>query len=164
MQMLQGQLRDRSQWSAIGHCPIEKTMALAGTKSAMLIMREAYYGTTRFEDFVERVGITKAAAATRLAELVAIGLLAKRPYREPGQRERSEYVLTDSGIEFMPVVWALFEWGRKHLGELDMGLVHLGCGAPARVQVTCEKGHPVPSEELGMVYRQEESTGGQDAD
>ena len=59
-------------------------MGLLGTKSAMLIMREAYYGTTRFDDFAARVGITKAAASARLAELVEAGLLTRRPYREPG--------------------------------------------------------------------------------
>ena len=51
-----GRLADRDAWSAVGKCPIEKTMALLGTKSAMLIMREAYYGTTRFEDFWRRSG------------------------------------------------------------------------------------------------------------
>ena len=92
-------------------------MALVGTKSAMLIMREAYYGTTRFDDFARRVGITKAATSARLSELVDAGLLAKQPYQEPGQRSRDEYVLTDAGTEFMPVVWAMFEWGRKHLDD-----------------------------------------------
>ena len=86
MTVLQGRLADRDAWSAVGECPIEKTMALLGTKSAMLIMREAYYGTTRFDDFCTRVGITKAAASARLNELVDAGLLTRRPYREPGQR------------------------------------------------------------------------------
>ena len=62
MTVLQGRLADRDAWSAVGECPIEKTMALLGTKSAMLILREAYYGTTRFDDFCRRVGITRAAA------------------------------------------------------------------------------------------------------
>ena len=109
MTVLQGTLADRDAWSAVGKCPIEKTMALLGTKSAMLIMREAYYGTTRFDDFARRVGITKAATSARLSELVDVGLLAKRPYREPGQRSRDEYVLTPAGTAFMPVVWAMFE-------------------------------------------------------
>ncbi len=149
--MLQGPLADRDAWSAVGECAIEKTMAVLGTKSAMLIMREAYYGTTRFDDFARRVGITKAATSARLAELVDIGLLQRRPYREPGQRGREEYVLTDAGIEFMPVVWALFEWGRRHLPGRDrLRLTHLGCGADAEVQIRCEQGHLVPPEELGM--------------
>jgi DNA-binding HxlR family transcriptional regulator len=149
--LLQGSLTDRDRWSPIGECPIEKTMTVVGTKSAMLIMREAYYGTTRFDDFARRVGITKAATSARLAELVELGLLARRPYREPGQRSRDEYVLTDAGIEFMPVVWAMFEWGRRHLPGRDrLRLTHVGCGADAEVEMRCTEGHLVPPEELGM--------------
>ncbi|MCV7077893.1 winged helix-turn-helix transcriptional regulator [Mycobacterium szulgai] len=151
MTMLQGRLADREAWSAVGECAIEKTMAVVGTKSAMLIMREAYYGTTRFDDFARRVGITKAATSARLAELVALGLLTRRPYQEPGQRSRDEYVLTSAGMEFMPVVWAMFQWGRRHLPGRDrLRLTHLGCGADAEVEMRCSKGHLVPPDELGM--------------
>lgn len=150
MTVLQGVLADRDAWSAVGHCPIEKAMALAGTKSAMLIMREAFYGTTRFDDFAHRVGITKAATSTRLSELVDAGLLTKRPYQEPGQRSRDEYVLADAGTEFMPVVWAMFEWGRKHLSDTGLRLTHLDCGAEASVEIRCANGHDVPSDELGV--------------
>src|ERR1700756_2284013 len=111
MAVLQGALLDRNAWSATGECPIERTIQVVGTKSALLILREAYYGTTRFEDFYDRVGITKAAAAARLNELVEAGLLSRRPYREPSQRTRDEYVLTPAGTDFMPAVWALFQWG-----------------------------------------------------
>jgi DNA-binding HxlR family transcriptional regulator len=139
MTFLQGTLADREKWSPIGHCAIEKTMSVVGTKSAMLIMREAYYGTTRFDDFARRVGITKAATSARL------------PYQEPGQRSREEYVLTEAGIDFMPVVWALFEWGRHHLpGRNRLRLTHLGCGAEASVEIRCTEGHLVPPDELGM--------------
>lgn len=151
MTLLQGPLADRDSWSAVGQCAIEKTMAVVGTKSAMLIMREAYYGTTRFDDFARRVGITKAATSARLSELVELGLLRRQPYREPGQRSRDEYVLTQAGIEFMPVVWAMFEWGRRHLpGHNRLRLAHLGCGAEATVEIRCAHGHLVPPDELGM--------------
>ena len=151
MTLLQGPLADRDAWSAVGECAIEKTMTVVGTKSAMLIMREAYYGTTRFDDFARRVGITKAAAAARLSELVDLGLLTQRPYRDPGQRTRDEYVLTDSGIDFMPVVWAMFQWGQRHLpGRSRLRLTHLDCGADASVEIRCAKGHPVPPDELGV--------------
>lgn len=151
MTLLQGPLADRDSWSAVGQCAIEKTMAVVGTKSAMLIMREAYYGTTRFDDFARRVGITKAATSARLSELVELGLLRRQPYREPGQRSRDEYVLTQAGIEFMPVVWAMFEWGRRHLpGHNRLRLTHLGCGAEATVEIRCAQGHLVPPDELGM--------------
>jgi DNA-binding HxlR family transcriptional regulator len=149
MTFLQGALAERDKWSAVGECSIEKTMAVVGTKSAMLIMREAYYGTTRFDDFARRVGITKAATSARLAELVDLALLRRRPYRDPGQRGREEYVLTEAGIDFMPVVFAMFEWGRRHLpGRLR--LTHLGCGADATVEIHCADGHLVPADELGM--------------
>ena len=151
MTVLQGRLADRDAWSAVGECPIEKTMAVVGTRSAMLIMREAYYGTTRFDDFARRVGITKAATSARLSELVDAGLLTRRPYREPGQRSRDEYVLTDAGRDFMPVVWAMFEWGRRHLPyNAKLRLMHLGCGADASVQIRCADGHLVPPDELAV--------------
>ena len=149
MTVLQGRLADRDAWSAVGECPIERTMALLGTKSAVLIMREAYYGTTRFEDFWRRVGVTKAAASARLTELVDAGLLARRPYKEPGQRSRDEYVLTDAGLDFMPVVWAMFEWGQRHLPRpTPLRLAHADCGAEATVEIRCERGHHVPADEL----------------
>ena len=149
--MLQGRLADREAWSAVGECAIEKTMSVVGTKSAMLIMREAYYGTTRFDDFARRVGITKAAASARLAELVRLGLLKRRPYREPGQRGRDEYVLTEAGVDFMPVVWSMFQWGQRHLpGRHKLRLTHLGCGADADVEIRCAEGHLVPPDELGV--------------
>src|ERR1700729_4140824 len=141
MTLLQGVLADRDKWSPIGECAIEKTMAAVGTKSAMLIMREAYYGTTRFDDFARRVGITKAATSARLTELVDLGLLTRRPYREPGQRSRDEYVLTDAGIDFMPVVWAMFKWGQRHLpGRNRLRLTHEGCGAEAAVEIRGTEG------------------------
>jgi DNA-binding HxlR family transcriptional regulator len=150
MTVLQGPLADRDSWSAVGHCPIEKTMGLVGTKSAMLIMREAYYGTTRFDDFARRVGITKAATSARLSELVEAGLLAKQPYQEPGRRSRDEYVLTSQGTAFMPVVWAMFDWGRAYFGDTRLRLAHEGCGAEAAVEIRCAEGHDVPPDELAV--------------
>ncbi|MDQ2636052.1 MAG: helix-turn-helix transcriptional regulator [Actinomycetota bacterium] len=151
MTVLEGRLANRDSWSAVGECPIEKTMAVLGTKSAMLVMREAYYGTTRFDDFWRRVGITKAAAAARLNDLVEAGLLVRRPYQEPGQRSRDEYVLTDAGREFMPVVWAMFEWGRRHLpNRTPLRLAHKGCDAEATVEIRCAEGHRVPPDELSV--------------
>ncbi|MGZ4514944.1 MAG: winged helix-turn-helix transcriptional regulator, partial [Mycobacterium sp.] len=80
-----------------------------------------------------------------------LGLLKRQPYHEPGQRRREEYVLTEAGIDFMPVVWAMFEWGRRHLpGRHRLRLTHLGCGADAEVQMRCTEGHLVPPAELGL--------------
>jgi DNA-binding HxlR family transcriptional regulator len=147
---LTGRLADRSAWRA-DRCPIGKALQVVGTRSAMLIMREAYYGTTRFDDFAERVGITEAVAATRLRELTVAGLLERRPYREPGQRTRHEYALTDKGRDLMPVVIGLFEWGAKHMsadGRGPVELSHADCGAPVQVSVGCASGHDVPLGEM----------------
>ena len=76
------------------HCPIERAMGLVGSRSAMLIMREAFYGTSRFDDFVQRVEMAPATASTHLRALTEAGLLKRQPYREPGGRARDEYALT----------------------------------------------------------------------
>lgn len=142
--ILKGVLSDRDAWSAVGRCSIEKAVAVVGTRTAMLVMREAYYGTTRFDDFAERVGMTRAATAARLSALVDAGLLEQRDYREEGQRTRKEYVLTEAGTDLMPVVWALFQWGRKHLpSDTVLELAHHDCGAPVDVEVRCAEGHEV---------------------
>ncbi len=150
MTTLMGVLVDRSSWPD-GRCPIEKTLAVVGTRSAVLLMREAQYGTTRFEDFVQRAGLTRALTATRLSELIDAGLLVKRSYRNPGRRSHNEYVLTDAGAAFTSVLWAMFEWGRTQLGEdSPLRLTHVGCGAGAKVEIRCSKGHVVPPDELGV--------------
>src|SRR5262249_29847268 len=91
-----------------GHCPINQAMGLVGSRSAMLIMREAFYGTSRFDDFVQRVEMAPATASTHLRALTDAGLLQRRPYREPGGRTRDEYALTTAGADLMPVVLGLF--------------------------------------------------------
>jgi hypothetical protein len=60
-------------------------------------------------------------------------------------------VLTPSGVEFMPVVLAMFEWGRRHLpNRSTLRLFHKDCGAEASVEIRCAKGHKVPASELGI--------------
>ena len=135
-------------------CPIGNAMDVVGTRSAMLIMREAYYGTTRFDDFFEQVGITEAVAATRLRKLTDEGLLERTPYREPGQRTRYEYQLTDKGRDLIPVVIALYEWGTKYTKtgrRAPARITHAKCAAPVHVEMRCDDGHEVPLTELSVV-------------
>jgi DNA-binding HxlR family transcriptional regulator len=150
--LLQGPLADRGAWRAT-RCSIDRALTVVGTRSALLLMREAYYGTRRFDDFAERVGITEAVAANRLRELVAAGLLERRPYREPGQRTRHEYVLTAMGRDLAPAALALMQWGDKYLADSSgppLALTHDGCGAPVHVEVRCEQGHEVPLRETSV--------------
>lgn len=148
---LHGGLADRGAWSAKGRCSMERALQVVGTRSALLLMREAYYGTRRFDDFVERVGISEAVAAARLRELVQAGLLERRPYQEPGQRSRSEYLLTAMGRDLLPAALALMQWGDRYLSDPEGGpltLSHADCGAPVYVSVHCRLGHEVPLHEL----------------
>lgn len=153
---LQGPLADRGAWSPVGVCSIERALQVVGTRSALLLMREAFYGTRRFHDFAERVGITEAVAAKRLRELVDAGLLDRTPYQEPGQRTRHEYRLTERGRDLLPVVLSLMAWGDRHLsddGRGPLALAHTACGSSAHVELRCEQGHAVPLHEVGVQVR-----------
>jgi DNA-binding HxlR family transcriptional regulator len=137
---LAGPLESRKDWSA-DRCPIASTMGVVSTRSAFLLLREAFYGTSRFDEFADRVGISQPVAATRLRELVAEGLLERRPYREPGQRTRMEYHLTEKGTEFFPVLAAMMEWGDKWVTPAGVGLRHRDCGLAVHTELRCEEGH-----------------------
>ncbi|MGY4098260.1 winged helix-turn-helix transcriptional regulator [Nocardia sp. R16R-3T] len=149
--VMEGPLADLSAWKP-AECSIAKAMDLIGTRSAILILREAYYGTTRFDGFAARIGITDAAASGQLRKLTEAGLLAKRPYQDAGKRTRHEYVLTDMGRDLLPVVLALMQWGDAYLqpGPAPLLLVEESTGAPVRVQVRSETGREIDLEELGV--------------
>lgn len=146
---LQGALAERGDVPLGDWCPMDRTLQLIGNRTSLLLVREAFYGVTRFDRLWKRVGVTEAAAAQRLRELVAAGVLEKQPYREPGQRTRSEYVLTPAGHDLVPVVLGLLQWGADHAAE-DSGVVmtHSGCGAEARVGVRCAAGHDVDESDV----------------
>jgi DNA-binding HxlR family transcriptional regulator len=160
---LEGSMADREGWYADGSCTIGRALDVVGTRSAMLLMREAYYGTTRFDDFARRVGITEAVAATRLKELVTAGLLTRQPYREPGQRTRQEYRLTDMGRDLLPVALSLMQWGDRYLTGSGRGPVRIGhadCGAEVGVEIRCAEGHVVPLEEMTASFRPRQNPAG----
>jgi DNA-binding HxlR family transcriptional regulator len=144
---LKGGLADRSRWTA-ADCSIDKALGVVGTRSAMLILREAFYGTTRFENFAQRVGITEAVASARLKELTAAGLFEKSPYREPGSRTRHEYLLTPMGNELLPVVLGLMQWGDRYLQKDGGPLEVTAAGAPAHVEVRAGETSPLKAQDL----------------
>ena len=148
-----GNLAPRSSWPAPGdHCPIARTFETVGTKSAFVILREAFYGATRFEEFVERTGMSEPVVAARLRELSADGLLDRVPYREPGQRTRNGYRLTDKGGDLLPVLVAMMRWGDRWLFSdgARVEVTHSGCGSPVHVELRCETGHAVRAGELDL--------------
>jgi DNA-binding HxlR family transcriptional regulator len=150
---LAGALEPRSGWSA-DRCSLARTLEVVGARSTFLILREAFYGTTRFDDFAARVGVSESVAAARLRELVDEGLLEREAYREPGQRTRHQYRLTAKGADLLPALVALMQWGDRWLAE-DGGAVelrHRDCGERVSAQLRCGAEHPVgPGElELGL--------------
>jgi DNA-binding HxlR family transcriptional regulator len=147
---LAGRLATRGDVALGDHCAVDRAMQVVGNRTGMLLLREAFYGATRFEQLVKRVGVTEAVASQRLKQLVAAGVLAKQPYREPGQRTRHEYVLTPSGHELAPVFLGLLQWGARHVPRADgrVTLTHADCGAEVRAEVRCADGHDVAEEEV----------------
>lgn len=95
-------------------CPIARALARVGDSWSLLILREADRGRTRFDQFRVELGIAPNILSRRLAELVDAGLLEKRHYSE--RPPRQEYLLTDRGRDFLPVLAAIGGWGRKHYG------------------------------------------------
>src|ERR1700729_2020702 len=148
---LTGDLDPREGWTA-DRCTIAKAIDVVSTRSALLILREAFYGTTRFDDFAERVGISEPVAAARLRELVDQGLLEREDYREPGQRTRQQYRLTEKGADLFPVLVALMQWGDRWLDDRGgpVELRHRDCGERVGVELRCAAGHSVNSDELDL--------------
>ncbi|MCV7075760.1 winged helix-turn-helix transcriptional regulator [Mycobacterium szulgai] len=143
---LSGPLAYRDRWTVADWCPMERALQLIGTHSAMVLLREAFWGARRFDELARRAGVTEQIAAKRLRQLVDAGLLIKQPYQQPGQRTRYEYVLTDRGSDLYPVLVSLIEFGRQLQGDASaMELVHEGCGAPLVPFVRCTAGHDVAS-------------------
>lgn len=148
---LEGPLADRSAWQADA-CSIGKAMEVIGTRSAVLLLREAFYGTTRFDDFASRVGITDAVTAARLKQLVNLGVFARHPYREPGQRTRYEYHLTQMGRDLFPAVFALMQWGDEHLQHSGgpLTIVERETGAPITIAPRSESGEILAVEDVAI--------------
>ena len=146
-----GPLQPREDW-VIESCPMAATLDIVSTRSAFLILREAFYGATRFEQFVQRTQISEPVAAARLRELTNAGLLDREPYRDPGQRTRSEYHLTDKGADLAPTLIALMDWGDRWGidGGARIELRHSYCGAPVHAELRCTDGHEVQAGEIEL--------------
>lgn len=95
-------------------CPIARSVAFVGDAWSLLILRDANLGFTRFDEFRKSLNIAPTILTRRLATLTEEGLLEKRRYSERPPRE--EYVLTAAGRDFLPVLFMIGDWGRKHRG------------------------------------------------
>src|ERR1700709_2424806 len=99
---------------SFGHmqCPIARSLERVGEWWSILILRDAFYGVTRFDEFQQSLGVAPTMLTKRLGVLVEAGLLERRRYQE--RPPRYEYLLTDRGRDFRPVLLALLEWGNRH--------------------------------------------------
>jgi DNA-binding HxlR family transcriptional regulator len=93
-------------------CPIARSLERVGEWWSILILRDAFHGLTRFDQFEQSLGIAPNILTRRLNSLVDAGLLERRRYSE--RPPRDEYVLTAAGRDFRPVLWALLAWGNRH--------------------------------------------------
>lgn len=146
---LGGALALRGDLPVGSYCPIERALDVVNTRSAILLLREAFYGASRFDEFAARTGLTEATTAKKLRDLVEAGVLDTRPYQRPGERRRDEYVLTESGEDLLPAVFALLQWGNRHdPPPYPPALHHSGCGEPVTIQACCSAGHEVATDDI----------------
>jgi DNA-binding HxlR family transcriptional regulator len=123
---------------------------LLGDRWTFLILREAFFGTRRFNDYVENLGLSRNILSNRLKALVAQGILETRPYGP--SKIRNEYCLAPAGRDIFPIVIALLQWGDKYLAGShgpSIVLQHTPCGHDADPQLVCRACHkPIELDEI----------------
>jgi len=96
-------------------CPVARGLACVGDAWSMLVLRDIDRGLARFDQLSESLGIAPNILSRRLKGLVEAGLLDRQRYSE--HPPRYEYVLTQAGRDFIPILIAIGAWGRAHRGE-----------------------------------------------
>jgi DNA-binding HxlR family transcriptional regulator len=134
-----------------GVCPIGRGLAKVGDAWSMLILRDAGLGLTRFDQFRASLGIAPNILAKRLKALTDAGLLEKRRYSEHPPRD--EYMITEPGRDFLPVLQAIGAWGRRHNGGGQLShTVDVETGVAVEpVVVDRATGAPIGSRPLRLV-------------
>jgi DNA-binding HxlR family transcriptional regulator len=126
------------------HCSVAQCLEVVGEWWSLLILRDVFLGVTRFDEFQERLGISRNVLNQRLARLVEAGVLIKVPYSD--HPPRFDYKLTDKGRDLWPVITTMRQWGDKHAAPdgPPLQLVHHDCGRVAEAQLTCSAcGKPI---------------------
>ena len=119
-------------------CSIARTVDLLGDAWTLLLLREMFYGETRFDGLVAALGIPRGTLTSRLSTLVEHGMLERREYQVDPLRH--EYLLTDKGHDFFGVLVTINAWGDRWLSEGDAVPVvmhHESCGHDLRPRVVC---------------------------
>jgi DNA-binding HxlR family transcriptional regulator len=134
---------DRQSYSA-ENCSVKRALDVVGEKWTLLVLREAFYGARRFEEFQARVGCARNLLTERLNTLTEAEVLRRVPYKEPGQRERHEYRLTDKGLDLLPAIIALMQWTDRWQADPNgppVEITHRECGHPVELILRCEHDH-----------------------
>lgn len=123
---------------------------LLGDRWTMLILREAFYGVTRFDDLRTDLGAPRGILSARLKALVASGILERHPYREGKARVRHEYRLTDCGQELALPLIALMQWGDRHLqaAPSPLHILDKATGEPLHIALVTPSGQAVGPAEI----------------
>ena len=110
------------------NCSVAQCLEVVGEWWSMLIIRDAFLGVRRFDDFQSRLGISRNILNVRLTSLVDAGVLERVPYQE--RPLRHEYRLTDKGRDLWPVLTTMREWGDKWAAPngAPLEVVHDACG------------------------------------
>ncbi len=121
-------------------CSIARPATLLGDRWTLVILRQAFSRTRRFDDFQKQLGISRSLLSDRLVLLVFVGFVRREPYMDlVGPRD--EYRLTEKGLDLYPVLMALREWGDKYMAADGAPIVvrHRDCGGELHTALTCER-------------------------
>ncbi len=128
------------RWDEIGrtHCSVARTLSVVGDRWTLLVLREVFLRTRRFEDFQKHLGVTRHVLADRLKKLVEHGILDRVVYQD--RPRRFEYRLTDKGSDLFPVIAALLRWGDRYMADEagpPLEMVHRECGHVGIPELAC---------------------------
>ncbi|NBB93200.1 MAG: winged helix DNA-binding protein [Gammaproteobacteria bacterium] len=135
-----------------GNCPIARVTALLGDGWSLMIIREAFLGSGKFNEFERRLGIARNILTNRLRKLVGAGLLKRR--ESETDRRVVEYRLTAAGRALFPVLIALSQWSEQHLGDCSHSVryVERATGEEIRpIRVVSADGRELDAGELVML-------------
>ena len=135
-------------------CSIARSLGVLGERWTFLILREAFFGVTKFAEFRDRLGIAPDVLSDRLSTLVEYGVMEREPYQEPGARPRFAYRLTPAGTELRVVLSALQQWGDKYLPRPEGPSVLRrirGTDLPVRVGYVDDRGNEVALADVAMI-------------
>ncbi len=134
------------------HCSVAQCLEVVGEWWTLLIVRDAFLGVTRFDEFQKRLGISRNVLDQRLARLVQGGVVAKVPYSE--HPPRFDYRLTERGRDLWPVIDAMRQWGDKHAAPdgPPLRLLHQACGEISEPVLVCSGcGEPIGAQDVKAV-------------